>query len=55
LLAWSEGSLGELSALLTTAAVYAVTSGAERIDAQVLAAIAWVLPSERRRQAERLV
>jgi type II secretory pathway predicted ATPase ExeA len=55
LLAWSEGSLGELSALLTTAAVYAVTSGAERIDAQVLAASAWVPPSERRRQAERLV
>jgi type II secretory pathway predicted ATPase ExeA len=55
LLAWSEGSLGELSALLTTAAVYAVTSGVERIDAQVLAAITWVPPSERRRQAERLV
>jgi Bacterial TniB protein len=55
LLAWSEGSLGELSALLTTAAVYAVTSGAERIDAEVLAAIEWVPPSERRRQAERLV
>lgn len=51
----SEGSLGELAVLLTSAAVYAVQSGAERIDARVLAAIAWVPPSERRRQAERLV
>lgn len=55
LLALSEGSLGELSALLTAAAVYAVTSGAERIDAEVLAAIEWIPPSERRRQAEHLV
>ena len=55
LLVLSEGSLGELSSLLTAAAVYAVQSGAERIDEQVLAAIAWVPPSERRRQAERLV
>jgi type II secretory pathway predicted ATPase ExeA len=55
LLALSEGSLGELAALLTAAAIYAVQSGVERIDAQVLAAIAWVPPSERRRQAEHLV
>ena len=55
LLALSEGSLGELSVLLTSAAVYAVHSGAERIDEKVLAAIDWVPPSERRRRAERLV
>lgn len=55
LLALSEGSLGELAALLTSAAVYAVQSGAERIDEQVLAALDWVPPSERRRRAERLV
>jgi Bacterial TniB protein len=55
LLALSEGSLGELAVLLTSAAVYAVQSGAERIDEQVLAAIDWVPPSERRRRAERLV
>ncbi len=55
LLVLSEGSLGELSVLLTAAAVYAVQSGAERIDAHVLAAIDWIPPSERRRQAERLV
>jgi hypothetical protein len=54
-LALSEGSLGELSVLLTSAAVYAVHSGAERIDEKVLAAIDWVPPSERRRRAERLV
>ena len=51
----SEGSLGELSVLLTSAAVYAVQSGAERIDEKVLAAIDWIPPSERRRRAERLV
>ncbi len=55
LLALSEGSLGELSVLLTSAAVYAVQSGAERIDEKVLAAIDWIPPSERRRRAERLV
>jgi len=55
LLTLSEGSLGELAVLLTSAAVYAVQSGAERIDAKVLAAIDWVPPSERRRRAERLV
>jgi hypothetical protein len=54
-LAWSAGSLGELSALLTTAAVDAVTSGVERLDAQALAAITWGPLSERRRQAPRLV
>jgi hypothetical protein len=55
LLAQSEGSLGELSALLTTAAVYAVTHAIEQINDAVLVAIDWVPPSERRRQAERRV
>jgi len=55
LFALSEGSLGELSVLLTSAAVSAVQSGAERIDAQVLATIDWIPPSERRRRAEHLV
>jgi len=55
LFALSEGSLGELSVLLTSAAVSAVQSGAERIDEQVLAAIDWIPPSERRRRAEHLV
>jgi hypothetical protein len=55
LLALSEGSLGELSVLLTSAAVYAVRSGTECIDEKVLAAIDWIPPSERRRRAERLI
>jgi len=55
LLALSEGSLGELSVLLTSAAVYAVRSGTECINEKVLAAIDWAPPSERRRRAERLV
>ena len=55
LLALSEGSLGELSALLTAGAIYAVKSGTEKINHKVLAALDWVPPSERRRQAERLV
>lgn len=55
LLAMSEGSLGELSALLTAGAIYAVRSGSEKINHKVLAALDWVSPSERRLQAERLV
>jgi type II secretory pathway predicted ATPase ExeA len=55
LLAQSEGNLGELSILLTTAAIYAIETGIEQINDAVLAAIDWAPPSERRRQAERLV
>jgi type II secretory pathway predicted ATPase ExeA len=55
LLVLSEGSLGELSALLNAAAIYAVKSGTEQINEPVLAAIDWVPPSEHRRQAERRV
>jgi len=55
LLAYSEGSLGELSALLTAAAIHAVETQIEQINDEVLAAIDWAPPSERRQQAERLV
>ena len=55
LLAQSEGSLGELSALLTAAAIYAVQTEIEQVNEEVLAAIDWVPPSKRRQQAERLV
>jgi hypothetical protein len=55
LLVLSEGSLGGLSALLSAAAIYAVKTGTEQINEPVLAAIDWVPPSERRRQAERRV
>lgn len=50
-----EGYLGELSTLLTAAAAAAVESGHERIDAKVLEGLPWVSPSERRRQAERVL
>lgn len=51
----SEGYLGELSTLLTLAAVAAIESGRERIDAKVVESLVWVSPSERRRQAERML
>ena len=55
LLALSEGNLGALVALLTSAAIYAVRTGGEQINDHVLAALDWVPPSERRRRAEHLV
>lgn len=51
----SEGYLGELSTLLTLAGVAAVESGRERIDAKLVEGLGWVSPSERRRQAERVL
>lgn len=51
----SEGYLGELSTLLTLAGAAAVESGRERIDAKLIEALGWVSPSERRRQAERVL
>lgn len=50
LFALSEGYIGELSDLLTLAAVAAVKSGRERIDENTLKAIDWVPPSDRKRQ-----
>ena len=49
----SEGYIGELSRLLTTASVQAILSGAERIDLKILSAIKWVSPSDRKRQLDR--
>lgn len=54
LFSMSEGYLGELSTLLTSAASTAVDSGNEHIDAKLLDSIGWVSPSERRRQTERM-
>lgn len=51
----SEGYLGELSTLLTYAAVAAVEGGQERIDSKLLEKLPWTPPSERRRQAERVL
>ncbi len=54
LLALSEGTIGDLVALLTLAATHAVRTGTERIDDHVLTSIDWVPPSERKRRVEQL-
>jgi hypothetical protein len=54
LLALSEGTIGELVALVSAAAVYAVRTQRERVDEEALAALDWIPPSHRRRRAERL-
>lgn len=53
LFSMSEGYIGELSRLLTNAAVYAVESGRERIDSRVLDGIGWFSPSDRKRQIDK--
>jgi Bacterial TniB protein len=47
LLAMTEGTIGELSTLLKSAAIYAVRTGTERIDTSVLAGLEWEPPSTR--------
>ena len=54
LFSMSEGYIGELSRILTNAAVHAVVSGEECINAKTLDAIMWVSPSERKRQLDQL-
>jgi hypothetical protein len=54
LLALSEGTIGDLFALLVAATVRAIRSGAERIDEALLAKIDWIAPSARRRAIEKL-
>jgi len=54
LLALSEGTIGELFALLVAATVRAIRSGAERIDDDVLGSLDWIAPSARRRAIEKL-
>lgn len=49
----SEGTIGELTALLTAAATVAITSGEEAITADTLEAADYRGPSERRRIFER--
>lgn len=53
LFSMSEGYIGELSRLLTNAAVRAVENGRERIDERTLREINWVSPSDRKRQIDR--
>lgn len=52
LFSMSEGYIGELSRLLTNAAVHAVETGRERIDERVLNGIGWVPASDRKRQID---
>lgn len=47
--AMSEGTIGEISAVITAAALMAIRSGKERIDQELLDQIDYVLPSDRRR------
>ncbi|WP_322544666.1 TniB family NTP-binding protein [Rhodococcoides fascians] len=53
LLTRSEGTIGELTTLLTAAAVTAVDSGEEAITSSVLTRTPYLGPTERRRQFER--
>lgn len=45
----SEGTIGEISAVITTAAIAAIRSGEERINRKVLEQMDYVSPSARRR------
>jgi hypothetical protein len=53
LLVMSEGTIGELSALLARAAVSAIEKRAETITPKLLDKVGWVRPSERKWQAEK--
>lgn len=53
LLAMSEGTIGELSALLARAAVSAIEKRTETITPKLLDGIGWIRPSERKWQAEK--
>lgn len=47
------GNIGELSQLLSKAAIYAIKSGSEKIDAETLDAIGWVSPTDRKQLIHR--
>jgi len=49
----SEGSIGEIVRLISTAATEAIRSGKERIDASLLDELRWIAPGDRRQVAER--
>jgi hypothetical protein len=51
ILAMSEGTIGEIAAVLTKAAVLAVETKHERIDANLLDKVDYVTPSQRKRRA----
>lgn len=49
----SEGTIGEIVRLISTAAAEAIRSGKERIDATLLDELRWIAPGDRRQVAER--
>ena len=50
----SEGLIGEVSTILSRAAVKAVETGAEQITPKILDSIKWVTPGERRSYGDRI-
>ncbi|MBS1186609.1 MAG: transposase [Burkholderiaceae bacterium] len=54
ILAMCEGTIGELSILLNTAAIHAIKQGNEFISADILNACGYLSPSDRTRNASRL-
>lgn len=55
LLSMSEGTIGELSALLTRAAISAIEKKTETITLKLLDGLGWIRPSERKWRAEQNV
>ncbi|MET3712661.1 hypothetical protein ABIC65_003379 [Sphingomonas trueperi] len=51
----SEGTIGEIGHLVSAAAHRAILTGKEKIDADLLAELSWIPPSQRRREAERVL
>jgi hypothetical protein len=54
ILAMSEGTIGEIHAVLRKGAIAAINSGEERISLKTLEKIDWISPSNRKRQMDRL-
>jgi len=50
ILGMSEGTIGEIASVITTAATYVIRNGRKSIDAESLQACDYIAPSERRRQ-----
>lgn len=50
----SEGYIGELSRLLTQAAVAAIQQQTEHVNIAILQSLNWIAPSERKRQLDKL-
>lgn len=51
----SEGTIGEIARLITSAAQRAIATQRERIDVELVGELGWVPPSQRRREAERVL